>query len=140
MLLSDHCLCDDNECCTIQFERIYVVSVTIKLALSRNLVPNSQTSNSGRGKKKKPKLGKAGGRREEEGRVEEKNTCDCEGIRLMISQSGVYDWVQAGESEQLISSQLSSKSSLHVNTSMQIQPTVAQIMQKPHNPLLFDRA
>lgn len=37
MLLSDHCLCDDNECCPIQSKLIYIASVTIKLALSRNL-------------------------------------------------------------------------------------------------------
>lgn len=39
MLLSDHCLCDDNECCTVQFKLI--ASVWMKLALSRNLEPNS---------------------------------------------------------------------------------------------------
>lgn len=51
----------------------------------------------------------------------------------MISQSGVYDWLQAGEAEQLISSQLSCKSSLREYHDA--NPTVAQIFDnatKPH--------
>lgn len=136
MLLSDHCLCDDNECCTIQFKRIYIASVTVKLAatvLEKKPFLQDKTLSRTRQKwgdpsEQRKKGDRGGGRNRREDR-----RCDCYGISL-INQSSVYDWLQAGETEQLISSQLSCKSSLHVNTTIQIQPTVAQIFEKATKP------